>query len=105
MKSHHQAQRRTVTTQKWWGDNDGKYCRFNEYFNQEASGARRAARNVTVFIADRGETAHGLRTIVEYRKPVGKQGSIVDLLAKPNAAAIEFEPRRAYFHTKTADLS
>ena len=74
-------------------------------FNQDASGAKKAARNGPVFITDRGKPAHVLLTIEEYRRLAGQQGSIVDLLAMPDAAEIEFEPCRASIHTRTADLS
>jgi prevent-host-death family protein len=63
-------------------------------FNQDAGGAKKAARNGPVFITDRGRPAHVLLSIEEYRKITGKQGSILDLLAMPEAAEIEFEPPR-----------
>lgn len=74
-------------------------------FNQDASGAKKAARNGPVFITDRGRPAHVLLTIEEYRELAGKQGSIVDLLAMADAADIEFEPVRASIHSQAADLS
>lgn len=74
-------------------------------FNQDASGAKKAARNGPVFITDRGKPAHVLLTIEEYRQLAGTQGSIIDLLAMPNAADIEFEPARASISARAADLS
>lgn len=74
-------------------------------FNQDASGAKKAARNGPVFITDRGRPAHVLLTIEEYRKLAGKQGSIIDLLAMADAADIEFDPVRALVHSQAADLS
>jgi prevent-host-death family protein len=63
-------------------------------FNQDAGRAKRAARKGPVFITDRGRPAHVLLTIEEYRKIAGKQESIADLLAMPNATEIEFDPPR-----------
>ena len=59
-------------------------------FNQDASRAKRAARNGPVFITDRGRPAHVLLTIEAYRKLSGKGPSIADLLAMDED--IEFEP-------------
>ena len=63
-------------------------------FNQDASGARKAARDGPVFITDRGRPAHVLLTIEEYRKLTGGRSSIVDLLALPGSEDIAFEPPR-----------
>lgn len=63
-------------------------------FNQDTSGAKRAARSGPVFITDRGRPSHVLLTIEEYQRLAGSQASIVDLLAMPGAEAIEFEPPR-----------
>ena len=64
-------------------------------FNQDASGAKKAAKNGPVFITDRGRPAHVLLTIEEYRKMTGRSASIVDLLAMPGVEDIEFNPPRA----------
>ena len=63
-------------------------------FNQDTGSAKKAAARGPVFITDRGRAAHVLLTIEEYRKITGKRGSIVDLLAMPNASEVEFEPPR-----------
>jgi PHD/YefM family antitoxin component YafN of YafNO toxin-antitoxin module len=63
-------------------------------FNQDASRAKKAALNGPVFITDRGKPAHVLLSIAEYLRITGQQVSIVDLLAMPAAADIEFEPPR-----------
>jgi prevent-host-death family protein len=63
-------------------------------FNQDASRAKRASSNGPVFITDRGRPAHVLLTIKEYQKITNKRESILDLLAMPEAAEIEFEPPR-----------
>jgi prevent-host-death family protein len=63
-------------------------------FNQDASGAKKAAKKGPVFITDRGRPAHVLLTIEAYRKLTGGSASIVDLLAMPGVERIDFEPPR-----------
>ena len=63
-------------------------------FNQDTSRAKRAAKRGPVFITDRGRPSHVLLTVEEYQKITGGQKSIIDLLAMPAAAEIEFEPPR-----------
>jgi prevent-host-death family protein len=63
-------------------------------FNQDTSGAKRAAKRGPVFITDRGRPSHVLLTVEEYQKLTAGQKSIADLLAMPAAAAIEFDPPR-----------
>jgi prevent-host-death family protein len=75
-------------------------------FNQYTSRAKRAARKGPVFITDRGRPAHVLLTIKEYEKITNKRANILDLLAMPGIAEIDFEPPRLggkLFHP--ADLS
>jgi prevent-host-death family protein len=74
-------------------------------FNQDASGAKKAARNGPVFITDRGRPAHVLLTIDEYQKLAGGAASIIDMLAMPGIEDIEFEPVRAGKVYRPADLS
>lgn len=61
-------------------------------FNQDVSKIKRAALNGPVFITDRGHPAHVLLTIQDYQKLTEIKESIIDLLAMPDAADIEFEP-------------
>ena len=63
-------------------------------FNQDASGAKRAAANGPVFITDRGRPAHVLLSIEEYRRLSGVEQNIVELLAAPAEDDFEFEPPR-----------
>jgi prevent-host-death family protein len=63
-------------------------------FNQDVSRAKRAAFNGPVFITDRGHPAHVLLSIEEYRGITDQKESIVELLAMPDVAEIEFEPPR-----------
>jgi Antitoxin Phd_YefM, type II toxin-antitoxin system len=61
-------------------------------FNQDASGAKKAAAKGPVFITDRGHAAHVLLTIEQYQKLTGKTENIVDLIAMPRSSKIDFEP-------------
>ncbi len=63
-------------------------------FNQDVGKAKRAASKGPVFITDRGHAAHVLLAIDEYEKIAGTQVSIVELLAMPETADIDFEPPR-----------
>ncbi len=74
-------------------------------FNQDTSGAKKAARNGPVFITDRGKPAHVLLTIEDYEKLTGESGNIVELLAMPGVEDIDFEPPRLEMSVKPADLS
>ena len=61
-------------------------------FNQDVSKAKRAAASGPVFITDRGHTAHVLLTVEDYQTITDQKESIVELLAMPEAAEIDFEP-------------
>ena len=63
-------------------------------FNRDTGRAKRAAKKGPVFITDRGRPAHVLLSFEQYRKLTGKPMSIVDMLAMPEAANIDFEPPR-----------
>ena len=63
-------------------------------FNQDTSGAKKAAKEGPVFITDRGRPAHVLLSIEDYQKLTGGLISIVDMLAMPGVEDIEFEPPR-----------
>jgi len=63
-------------------------------FNQDASGAKQAARRGPVFITNRGRPEHVLLSIEQYQKITGGQASIVELLAMPRAAKVKFDPPR-----------
>ncbi len=63
-------------------------------FNQDASGAKKAAKRGPVFITDRGRPAHVLLTIEEYQSVTRSQANIIDLLAMPGVAEIDFNPPR-----------
>ena len=63
-------------------------------FNQDTSGAKKAARRGPVFITDRGCPKHVLLSIEEYRRLTGESASIIESLASPGAADVDFEPPR-----------
>ncbi len=60
--------------------------------NQDIGRAKKAARHGPVFITDRGRPAHVLLTIEEYPRIMGHPRNIVDVLAMPGLADIEFDP-------------
>lgn len=62
--------------------------------NHDIGKAKRAALAGPVVITDRGKPAHVLLSIDDYHKISGHHTSIVDLLAMPEAADIEFEAPR-----------
>ena len=74
-------------------------------FNQDTSGAKKAARQGPVFITDRGRPAHVLLSIEDYQKLTGLNADIVDLLVMPEAADIEFETERAVIIHRPVDFS
>jgi len=62
-------------------------------FNQDTSGAKKAASQGPVFITDRGRPAHVLLTIEEYLRLTGGQMSLAEALAQPGAE-FDFNPPR-----------
>jgi prevent-host-death family protein len=74
-------------------------------FNQNASGAKKAASKGPVFITDRGRPAHVLLTIEDYQRPAGGQRKIADALAMPGDEDVEFEAPRAEIKVRPADLT
>ncbi|MBL8342650.1 MAG: type II toxin-antitoxin system Phd/YefM family antitoxin [Rubrivivax sp.] len=74
-------------------------------FNQDTSGAKKAAKMGPVFITDRGKPAHVLLSIEHYEDLVAPSANLVDLLALPNGSAIRFTPPRLRALTKPVDLT
>ncbi|MFJ4145078.1 type II toxin-antitoxin system Phd/YefM family antitoxin [Pseudomonas sp. NPDC089734] len=74
-------------------------------FNQDTSGAKKAANEGPVFITDRGRPAHVLLSIEDYRKLTGSSVSIVDMLIMPADIEIDFDPQRADITPRHVDLS
>jgi prevent-host-death family protein len=72
-------------------------------FNQDASGAKKAASKGPVFITDRGRPAHVLLTIEDYRRLSGGQRKIADALAMAGDEDVAFEAPRAEIRVRPAD--
>ena len=72
-------------------------------FNQDTSGAKRAASQGPVFITDRGKPAHVLLTFEQYQQLASGPFNIVDRLGMTEA--VEFEPPKAGTLSRPADLS
>jgi len=62
-------------------------------FNQDTSGAKKAATKGPVFITDRGRPAHVLLTIEDYLRLSGGDTSLAKALAQ-DGADFEFDPPR-----------
>ncbi len=63
-------------------------------FNQDVSRAKRAADEGPVIITDRGRPAYVLLRHDAYRRLKGDGRTLVEMLAHPESADIEFEPPR-----------
>ncbi|MDR2055539.1 MAG: type II toxin-antitoxin system Phd/YefM family antitoxin [Desulfovibrio sp.] len=63
-------------------------------FNQNAGQAKLAAMNGPVFITDRGRPAHVLLSFEEYRKLAGSGKNVLELLASPETAPLDFDPAK-----------
>ena len=78
-------------------------------FNQDTSRAKKAAQQGPVFITDRGEPAHVLLSIEDYRKLAGVQMSVAEAVAQPDILGpdidFDFDPQRAHIGLKPADFS
>jgi prevent-host-death family protein len=73
--------------------------------NQDVTRAKKAAKHGPVFITDRGEPAHVLLSIEDYRRLTKQRRNIADSLAMPEVADIEFEPPPVTIGTRPADFS
>lgn len=74
-------------------------------FNQDTSGAKKAAEKGPVFITDRGKPAHVLLSIDEYQQLTNRGKTILELLAMPGDQDFDFEPPRLDDLARGADLS
>jgi len=63
-------------------------------FNQDTSGAKKAAQQGPVFITDRGRPAHVLLTIEDYQRLTGGDMSLAEALAQPSGIDFDFDPPR-----------
>lgn len=73
-------------------------------FNQDASGAKKAAAKGPVFITDRGRPRHVLLSIEDYRRLTGERRGLVEALAMPGDEDIAFDPPRIAIGARPADL-
>jgi prevent-host-death family protein len=74
-------------------------------FNQDASGAKKAASKGPVFITDRGRPAHVLLTIEDYRRLTGERLSLLKALEQRGREAdFEFDPPRLEGLVRPTDL-
>jgi len=73
--------------------------------NQYVTRAKKATKGGPVFITDRGRPAHVLLTFEDYQRLTRQRRNIVDALAMPGVADIEFAPPRATIRVQPADLS
>ena len=72
-------------------------------FNQDTSGAKRAANEGPVFITDRGKPAHVLLSFELYQRMAAGPRNIVDMLGMPGD--VDFEPPKLGNVSRPADLS
>ena len=73
--------------------------------NHDVSSAKKAAQDGPVVITDRGKPSHVLMTYGEFQRLSGKRRSLVEALAMPGLANIEFDPPRAEIAARKIDLS
>jgi prevent-host-death family protein len=73
-------------------------------FNQDTSGAKKAARRGPVFITDRGRPAYVLLTIEDYRRLADGNMSLAEALAQPDGADFEFKAPSVGGMVKPANL-
>ena len=73
-------------------------------FNQDAGRAKKAAKTGPVFITDRGQPAHVLLSIEDYRTLTGDRMSVAEALEQGNEADFDFDPPHAGRLYRPADL-
>ena len=74
-------------------------------FNQNSSGAKKAARLGPVFITDRGKPAHVLLSIQEYQRLVAGRATLAEVLAQTEVEDFDFEAPRVGGLYRPADLT
>lgn len=73
--------------------------------NQDASRAKRAAKDGPVIITDRGRPSHVLMTYSDFQRLTGRPRSLVETLAMPGLSAVDLDPPRAGRVSRDIDLS
>ncbi len=79
-------------------------ARSSREFNQNASQAKKAAAEGPVFISARGQPAHVLMSIADYRRLTGERRKIADMLAVGHDVDIDFDPPKLVIASRPADL-
>ena len=80
--------------------------RSSREFNQDTSGAKKAAKRGPVIITDRGRPAHVLLSIEEYQRLTGRQKTLLEALAQTKGGNFKFKPPRLRgFALKVPDFS
>jgi hypothetical protein len=73
-------------------------------FSRDPGRAKKASQDGPVFITNRERPEHVLMTMEDYHRLSGAKGSIVDRLALPEAAEIDFTPPLIRIGLKPAEL-
>jgi len=73
-------------------------------FNQDSSGAKKAANDGPVFITDRGKPSHVLITIDEYLELTDSTTNMIELLALDESCIPEFDPPKIKIVPKQVDF-
>ncbi|WP_112813032.1 type II toxin-antitoxin system Phd/YefM family antitoxin [Brucella pseudogrignonensis] len=73
--------------------------------NHDVTRAKKATKSGPVFITDRGKPSHVLLSFDDYQQLTKQRRSIVEALAMPGLAEIEFEPPLVNIGIRPADLS
>lgn len=73
--------------------------------NHDLGHAKKAAQEGPVIITDRGKPAHVLMSYELYQRLIGQPRNLVDALAMPGLAQVEFDPAPSTIHSRPADLS
>jgi PHD/YefM family antitoxin component YafN of YafNO toxin-antitoxin module len=74
-------------------------------FNHDVGRAKKAANLGPVFITDRGQPAHVLLSIEQYRKLAGDQMTLREALVQPGVQDLEFDPPKIEGLARAADLA
>jgi len=74
-------------------------------FNQHVAAAKKAASaDNLVYILDRGRPTHVLMSIDKFRELSGQKQNILDMLAMPEAAEMDFDIERIQDLPRSVDL-
>ena len=74
-------------------------------FTDNVAAAKRSADEAPVFITDRGQPAHVLMSIEQYRALTGPTRNLHELLAVPGLDEIEFDPPRIDGRLREVDFT